>query len=195
MSDELDGYEKNYTELVEQISLECSAPPLVQKRSSGPTISLRDLVEGKELSFELDDDLCVTMPTEYEMSTEDQEQMEKRKIQLREGLQEMAKTLFGKASEHFESARKEHLEHVTRMSKKKRRTGADGEAAPGDAVPEGQPEAGGGAPAAEQPAPPSRVEPGAASSSRPSGADPALRARLSKVLPKKGGSFPTPASA
>ncbi|CAK0807919.1 unnamed protein product, partial [Prorocentrum cordatum] len=52
MADELDGHERQYSELVEQISLEV-ASSVQPKQSTGPIISLRDLVEGKELSFEL----------------------------------------------------------------------------------------------------------------------------------------------
>eukprot|EP00959_Pyramimonas_sp_CCMP1952_P087693 1834888-Pyramimonas_sp.AAC.1 len=61
MADELDGFERQYSELVEQISMEV-APPSQHKNATGPTISLRDLVEGKELSFDLEGDLCADIP-------------------------------------------------------------------------------------------------------------------------------------
>eukprot|EP00959_Pyramimonas_sp_CCMP1952_P269344 5630755-Pyramimonas_sp.AAC.1 len=71
------------------------------------------------------------------MSAEDKEQLESRKAQLRAGLKDMAKQLFGNASSHLEAARREHQGHLKRLSKKKRRTaegdtpgGADGAAEP-----------------------------------------------------------------
>eukprot|EP00959_Pyramimonas_sp_CCMP1952_P342658 7178959-Pyramimonas_sp.AAC.1 len=71
------------------------------------------------------------------MSAEDKEQLESRKAQLRSGLKDMATQLFGNASSHLEAARREHPEHLKRLSKNKRRAaegdapgGADGAADP-----------------------------------------------------------------
>ncbi|CAK0902470.1 unnamed protein product, partial [Prorocentrum cordatum] len=100
MSDEMDALEKNYSELMSQISFEVQPPaPKMDPVPKGPPISLRALIEAEE----------------------DKEQLETRKKLLQNGLKDMAKNLFGAASEHLQAAREEHKDHLTRMSKKKRK--------------------------------------------------------------------------
>eukprot|EP00959_Pyramimonas_sp_CCMP1952_P188212 3935967-Pyramimonas_sp.AAC.1 len=63
MSDEMDALEKNYSELMSQISFEVQPPaPKMDPVPKGPPISLRALIEAEEVDIILEEDLLKDLP-------------------------------------------------------------------------------------------------------------------------------------
>ncbi|CAK0819472.1 unnamed protein product, partial [Prorocentrum cordatum] len=138
------------TELTERLSLadgeyKTAVSALVggsQQRASSPPavparLSIKEVVDGTGNIADLIDVDSYFDVEGYECTDDDRKHIIERRDQLREQLQEVAKDLFSGAVEKLEAIKKDHADHLARLTKKRKGPTGDGIAAGGPAGPGG----------------------------------------------------------
>ncbi|CAK0790639.1 unnamed protein product [Prorocentrum cordatum] len=128
-----------HRQLVAQLHNAVVPPSADTEPTPGPTLSLRDLVDGRVSNIVIDDGGLFSVDADG-IEDSDLQEVERRRADFKERIGKAAKALFAEAMERAAVAKAEHDGHLKRMATK-RRKGCDGAASAGGGAREGGAEA------------------------------------------------------